>query len=113
MSTQIDFSKKRCLPCEGIGRAMTQGEIAENIKNIPGWTLGEDKKSIEKSLTLKNFVQVVDMINLIKNIAEEEGHHPDLHLTGYKHLKIVLYTHAVDGLTENDFILASKINQLG
>ena len=109
----IDFSKKKCLPCEGIGKAMTQGEIAESLKNVSGWTLGLDGKSIERSLVLKNFIQAVDMINLIKNIAEEQGHHPDLHLTGYKNLKVVLYTHALGGVTENDFIVAAKISKLG
>jgi 4a-hydroxytetrahydrobiopterin dehydratase len=113
MTTHIDFSHKKCLPCEGIGRPMTNGEVAEGLNSVTGWKLGDDQKSIERSYTLKNFVQAVDMINLIKKIAEEEKHHPDLHLTGYKNLKVVLYTHAVDGLTENDFILAAKINQLG
>lgn len=112
MTTQTDFSKKRCLPCEGIGRSMTLGEIAENFKSVPGWELCEDKKSIQRNFIFKNFIQAVDMINLIKNIAEEENHHPDLHLTSYKNLRVVLYTHSLDGISENDFILASKINQL-
>ena len=113
MSAPADFSQKRCIPCEGIGRAMTQAEVADGLKNVHGWTIGEDNKSIERAYVFKNFVQGVDMINLIKNIAEEERHHPDLHLTGYKNLKVVLYTHALDGLTENDFIVAAKINKLG
>jgi 4a-hydroxytetrahydrobiopterin dehydratase len=112
MTTQTDFTKKRCLPCEGIGKAMSKQEAQEHLKNIAGWSLGVDEKSIERQIVLKNFVQCVDLINLIKGIAEHEGHHPDLHLTGYKNLKIVLYTHALGGITENDFIVAVKINQL-
>ena len=113
MTTQINFAKKKCLPCEGIGRAMNQEEVVQSLEVTSGWGLGEDSKSIQKFFVFKNFVQAVDMINLIKNIAEEQGHHPDLHLTGYKNLKVVLYTHALGGLTENDFIVAAKINQLG
>ena len=113
MTTTTDFSKKKCLPCEGIGRAMTQQEVSEHLKNIPEWTLGEDGKSIERRYVLKNFVQAVEWINRIKDIAESEGHHPDLHLTGYKNLRVVLYTHALGGITENDFIVAAKIDKLG
>ena len=112
MTTSIDFSKKKCLPCEGIGQAYSAEEIFQNLKSVPGWSLGFDGKSIERCFIFRNFVQAVDMINLVKNIAEEERHHPDLYLTSYKNLKIVLYTHALGGLTENDFILAAKINQL-
>ncbi|MDE2028303.1 MAG: 4a-hydroxytetrahydrobiopterin dehydratase [Candidatus Omnitrophica bacterium] len=103
---------KKCLPCEGIGRALTQGEVQSHLGEIPGWAIGSDGKSIERSLTLKNFVACVNFINKIKDIAEDQQHHPDVHLTGYKHLKVVLYTHALGGITENDLILAAKINQL-
>ena len=113
MTATADFSKKKCLPCEGIGRAMTQEEISAALQKVAGWILGSDAKSIERAYIFKNFLQAVDMINLIKVIAEEEQHHPDFHLTEYKKLKVVLYTHALDGLTENDFIVAAKINQLG
>ena len=113
MNAQVDFSQKRCLPCEGIGHAMTKEEVTEGLKNVTGWGLGADGKSIERQYVFKNFIQAVDMVNLIKNIAEEERHHPDLHITGYKNLKVVLFTHALNGLTENDFIVAAKINKLG
>ncbi len=113
MKTQIDFSKKNCLPCEGLGRVMTREEIVENLNSIAGWTLAVDDKSIERRYTFKNFIQAVDMVNLIKNVAEDERHHPDLHITGYKNLKVVLYTHALGGLTQNDFIVAAKINKIG
>lgn len=108
-----DLTQKKCVPCEGIGRALTAQEAKDLCKNIPQWELAQDNKSISRSYVLKNFVQCVDRINTIKDIAEEEGHHPDLHLTGYKNLKVVSYTHALNGLTENDFILAAKIDRLG
>ncbi len=91
---------------------MTSDEVKPWLKDISGWTLAADGKSIKRELTLKNFVACVDFINKIKDIAESENHHPDLHLTGYKNLKVVLYTHALGGVTENDLIEAAKINQL-
>jgi len=107
------LTKKKCEPCEGIGRAYTPVEVRSHLAEIPGWVVNQDGKSIERAFTLKNFVVCVDFINKIKNIAEDEMHHPDLHLTGYKNLKVVLYTHALDGVTENDLIVAAKINQIG
>jgi 4a-hydroxytetrahydrobiopterin dehydratase len=112
MTFQLDYTKKKCLPCEGIGKALSMEETLKALDQLPGWSLGQDEKSLERSMVLKNFIQCVDMINLIKGIAESEGHHPDLHLTGYKNLRIVLFTHALNGLTENDLIVAAKINQL-
>ena len=113
MTQTKELTKKRCLPCEGIGRAMTKQEASDHLKNFPGWVLADDGKSMERQYILKNFVEAVERINHIKDIAEGEGHHPDLHLTGYKRLKVVLYTHALDGITENDLIVASKIDKLG
>ena len=106
------LTDKKCVPCEGIGKAYTSAEVQSRLSEIPGWIVGHDGKSIERSYTLKNFVACVNFINKIKDIAEDEMHHPDLHLTGYKNLKIVLYTHALGGVTENDLIVAAKINQL-
>jgi 4a-hydroxytetrahydrobiopterin dehydratase len=107
------LTKRKCVPCEGIGRAYTPAEAQSYLGEIPGWELALDGKSIERAFILKNFVACVDLINRIKDIAEDEMHHPDLHLTGYKNLKVVLYTHALGGVTENDLIVAAKINQLG
>ena len=107
------LTNKKCLPCEGIGRAFTFEEVQARLGEIPGWGMNLDGKSIERSFVLKNFVECVHLIDKIKDIAEDEMHHPDLHLTGYKNLKVVLYTHALGGVTENDLILAAKINQLG
>lgn len=106
------LTKKKCVPCEGIGRALTPAEAGSRLPEVPGWALAPDAKSIERTYTLKNFVACVDLINKIKDIAEDEMHHPNLHLTGYKQLKVVLYTHALGGITENDLIVAAKINRL-
>ena len=107
------LTKKKCVPCEGIGRSYSYLEIKPRLGEIPGWAMAHDAKSIERTFSLKNFVECVDLINKIKGIAEDEMHHPDLHLTGYKNLKVVLYTHALGGVTENDLIVAAKINEIG
>jgi len=108
----IDLTKKKCVPCEGIGQAYNPAEIKERLPQVPGWNMSSDAKSIERAFALKNFVACVNLINKIKDIAEDEMHHPDLHLTGYKNLKVVLYTHAIGGVSENDFIVAAKINEV-
>ena len=104
------LTNKKCVPCEGIGEAYTQQEVQLRMGEIPGWVLTLDGKRSERSFVLKNFVVCVNLINKIKDIAEDEMHHPDLHLTGFKNLKVVLYTHALGGVTENDLIVAAKIN---
>jgi len=108
-----NLTDKKCVPCEGVGKAYSPDEVQTLLKQIPGWAAAPDGKSIERSFTLKNFVACVNLINKIKTIAEDEIHHPDLHLTAFRNLKVVLYTHALGGVTENDLIVAAKINQLG
>jgi len=105
------FSKK-CLPCEGGIDACTLDHSRKQLTLLPNWHLSEDGKWIHRKLVFKNFVQAVSCINKIADLAEAEAHHPDLHLTGYRNLEIAISTHAIDGLSENDFILASKIDAL-
>jgi len=109
----MELIDKKCMPCEGIGKAYSLAEIQALMSEIPGWVLAQDGRSIERTFILKNFVACINLINKIKGIAEDEMHHPDIHLTGYKNLRVVLYTHALGGVTENDLIIAAKINQLG
>lgn len=90
---------------------MTRDEIkkyAPYLKNR--WDLVEDKK-ITYTFKLKNFKEAIKFVNRIAELAESERHHPDIHIY-YNRVKIVLYTHAIDGLSENDFILAAKIEKL-
>ena len=110
--TQEELTKKRCVPCEGGVPPLSHAEAQTLARNFPDWAIDLDAKRISRSLTMKNFMAAIDLFNKIATLAEEEGHHPDLYLEGYRNLKIVLWTHAVGGLTENDFILAAKINQL-
>ncbi len=101
---------KKCLPCEGGVEAYSPDAAREQVKALGGWSLTEDGKMIRRKWTLKNFVQGMQLLQKAADLAEEEQHHPDFHLTGYRHVTIELTTHAIGGLSENDFILAAKID---
>jgi 4a-hydroxytetrahydrobiopterin dehydratase len=107
-----DLLKKKCVPCEGGVPMLTRDRAVELLKSLRGWTLAGDAKSIGKHWLMKDFVAAVDLIDRIKKVAEAEDHHPDLHLTGYRKFSVELSTHAIGGLSENDFILAAKIEKL-
>lgn len=115
METQsaCDLTSKRCQPCEGGVPSYSRDEAAEQLKQLRGeWTMSDDGKMISRKWKLKNFVAAMDLVNAVGRLAEEEQHHPDLHITGYRNLRVDLTTHAIDGLSENDFILAAKIDSL-
>jgi 4a-hydroxytetrahydrobiopterin dehydratase len=105
-----DLLKAKCQPCEGIGRALNEEEWQPYLDQIEGWTV-TDGKLIEKEYESRNFVSTMAFANKIAELAEQEDHHPDLHLY-YRKVHVVLTTHALGGLTENDFILAAKIDHL-
>jgi 4a-hydroxytetrahydrobiopterin dehydratase len=106
------LSEKKCQPCEGQQQPMPRALVMDHLNSLMEWGVTEDEKKIYREYHLKNFIECVDFINKVAQIAESEDHHPDLHLTDYKKLKIELSTHAIGGLSENDFIVAAKINQL-
>lgn len=103
---------KKCQPCEGSTPPLQESKIQEYLPKVPGWILDSGQKQITRRYTAKNFMVAVDFINRVAMIAEAENHHPDIHLTRYRQLEIILSTHAIGGLSENDFILAAKINEL-
>lgn len=107
-----ELSKSKCIPCEGIGKAMDREEAAGFLSRLPEWKLSEDGKSIFRTMRTRNFKAAVELVDEIADIAEEEGHHPDIHLTDYRYLRVKLSTHAAGGLTKNDFIVAAKIDEL-
>jgi 4a-hydroxytetrahydrobiopterin dehydratase len=110
--TKEQLVEKKCLPCEGKGQPFNKDQAQEYMKEVPGWTLSADGKLISRSYVMKNFMAAIQLIERIAELAEQEQHHPDLHLTGYRNFKIDLSTHKIGGLSENDFILAAKINRL-
>ena len=107
-----DLSQKRCLPCEKLGKPLTAEEIQSYLAAIPAWQLSNDSKSISRKFVMKNFAAALRLVNQIGLLAEAENHHPDIHLTGYRNLLIELSTHALGGLSQNDFVLAAKIDAL-
>lgn len=111
MSTFCDLSKGHCEPCEGIGRAMDEAEARALLAALPGWQLAEDARSISKEFGFKNFKQTMLFVNGVAWMAEAEGHHPDLEV-GYARCKITWTTHALNGLSKNDFIGAAKVASL-
>ena len=112
MSTPNPLTEKKCQPCEGIGKALGRDEALAYLQKTSGWQMTSDAKAIYREFVTKNFMTAVNFIHKIAEIAEAENHHPDIHLTGYRKLKIDLSTHALGGLSENDFIVAAKINAL-
>ena len=109
-----DLLKKKCLPCEGVVPALDISEIHKYQKKIDGWEVKSSKKKIyflEKKFKFKNFLNSQKFINEVSKISENEGHHPDI-LFGWGYAKIKITTHAIEGLSENDFILAAKIDQI-
>jgi len=103
---------KQCTACEGSGQPLSVDESREQLKSLPGWKMVDEGRRICKDWQMKSFSAAMDFLNRVAQLAEQEGHHPDLHLTGYRHVSIVLSTHAIGGLSENDFILAAKIDDL-
>jgi 4a-hydroxytetrahydrobiopterin dehydratase len=111
-TTAAELTKQRCAPCEGSIPALTPEEIREHLAALPAWRLTDDGRRIRREWRAKDFATALDFFNRVGQIAEQEDHHPDLHLTGYRQVAIEIWTHAVGGLTQNDFILAAKIDTL-
>lgn len=110
---QIDqLVSKKCKPCEGGVDPCSLDEANDQLANLDGWYLTHDGQRIRKDWTVKNFMAGMKFFNQVAEIAEDDGHHPDLHIEGYRNVSVELWTHAIGGLSENDFILAAKIDQV-
>jgi 4a-hydroxytetrahydrobiopterin dehydratase len=110
--TRTDLAARRCRACEGGVPKLAAEELSHYLSAVPGWALTGDSQRIARSWRMKDFAAAIDFLNAVARVAEAEDHHPDLHLTGYRHVTVELWTHAAGGLTENDFILAAKIDEL-
>jgi len=116
------LSARKCQPCESGAEPLPPSAAQQLLRDVKDWELIDlpaasgaaqaGGKAIRKMVKCKDFLDAVSLIQKIAPIAEAEDHHPDLHLTGYRNLTIELSTHAIGGLSENDFILAAKIDQL-
>ena len=109
-----DIHKKSCVPCKGGVLPFDISEIHKYLKKVDGWEVRKNKDEyffLEKEYKFKNFIESQKFINEAGNIAEKEGHHPDITF-GWGYAKIKIFTHAIKGLHESDFILAAKIDKI-
>jgi len=109
-----DLINKKCAPCEGGVIPFDISEIHKYQKKVDGWNVKSNDKKIfylEKNFKFKNFLDSQEFINKVSEISENEGHHPDINF-GWGYAKILITTHAIEGLSQNDFILAAKIDQI-
>jgi 4a-hydroxytetrahydrobiopterin dehydratase len=104
--------QKKCKPCEGGVEPYSPNEAKEQLKQLTGWRLTHDGQRIRKDWKVKNFMAGIKFFNECAELAEDDAHHPDLHIEGYRNVWVELWTHAIGGLSENDFILAAKIDEL-
>ena len=109
----MDLLSKKCVPCEGSTKPLNSNEEENLLLQIKDWTLITDREHrIIKEFQLKNFVGAVEFVNKIAVIAENEGHHPNIFIHSYNKVNVELFTHAIGGLSENDFIVAAKIDEI-
>jgi 4a-hydroxytetrahydrobiopterin dehydratase len=110
--TTEELLRKKCASCGGGIPPLSADQARAYLESVEGWQLVHDGQRIRREWTAKNFQAGIDFFNKVAALAEQEGHHPDLHLEGYRLVAVELWTHAIGGLSENDFILAAKINQV-
>jgi len=107
-----DLAKKKCVPCEGNMPPLTPEAAMELYKQLnPEWHVVDDAHLLSRHFTFKDFAETMTFVNKVAAIAEAEGHHPDLTVS-YGGVTVELMTHAIGGLSENDFIVAAKIDEL-
>ena len=109
-----EFAKKNCIPCKGGIPPFDISEIHKYLKKVNGWTVEKNKNNfyfLEKNFKFTNFSESQKFVNEVGNIAEDQGHHPDI-IFGWGYAKIQIFTHKIKGLVESDFILAAKIDKI-
>ena len=107
----MNLKDKKCIPCEGGVEPLRAEQVQEFVQQIPAWTVTDDNKKISRTWLFPDFITAMKFINTVADIAETEGHHPDISVS-YNRVTIELYTHSIGGLSENDFIVASKIDEV-
>lgn len=105
----MNLVEKKCIPCEGGSEKLSLNQAQKMASQTPQWKIQE--KQIQRQFKFKNFIQAMDFVNKMAQIAEEQGHHPDFSVH-YNQVEVTLWTHAIGGLSENDFIVAAKIDQI-
>ena len=105
------LASKSCVPCRGGIDPLSAPEARRLLEGTPGWTLEGDGKRLRRSFEFRDFVEAMKFVNRVADLAEQQGHHPDIAIHWNK-VELVLWTHKIGGLHENDFILAAKIQRL-
>lgn len=106
-----ELTKKHCVPCEGGVPALTPDQAKKLLKQTPGWDINDDATEICRKWKFEDFSKAMTFVNAVAALAEAEDHHPDI-IINYSRVTLKLSTHAIGGLSENDFIMAAKINEL-
>lgn len=107
----MTLESKQCLPCKGGVEPLSRSDAQQFSQHAPMWQLSEDTHHIEREYKFKNFVEALAFVNRLGELAEEQGHHPDITF-GWAYVRVVFYTHKIKGLHENDFIMAAKTDRI-
>jgi len=114
MNNDVNLDEKNCIPCKGGIPPFEISEIHKYLKKVDGWDVKKKEGEtyfLEKKFTFQNFIESQKFINQVGDIAEKEGHHPDI-IFGWGYAIVQIFTHKIKGLVESDFILASKIDKI-
>lgn len=112
MTTVCELGAKHCVPCEGGVPALTKDKVKSLLLEVKDWQVNPENTQISKRFTFKGFYKTMAFVNAIAWIANQENHHPDMEV-GYNYCMVKYTTHAINGLSENDFICAAKVDALG
>ncbi len=107
-----NLSSKHCVPCEGGIDPMTRADFEVYLEQVDKWRIIENDTKLERDFQFKDFVEAMKFVNKCAEIAEEEGHHPDIYIHGWNKVRITLWTHAIGGLSINDFIVATRVDRI-
>ena len=106
----MDWTKRKCVPCEGGVESLPAARVSELLGTLEGWDLREGR--LHRHLRFRDFAGAMRFVNAMAELAEEEGHHPDFTVHDWNLVDVTIWTHAIGGLSENDFVLAGKIDAL-
>ena len=107
----VDLKKQKCQACSGNTPKFDEKQISDNLSKLDNWSINDEQKMIYKKFNFKTFKQALNFTNKVGEIADLEGHHPDISL-GWGYSLVMLHTHAIQGLSINDFIIAAKIDEI-
>jgi 4a-hydroxytetrahydrobiopterin dehydratase len=107
----MELNQKKCVPCEGNVPRLNPEEIARLMPQLRDWQVGPDHRKLNRRFIFDDFRQAMAFVNQMADLAEAEGHHPDF-TVHYSVVDVILWTHAIGGLSENDFIMAAKIDKM-